>query len=76
MNETRYIIAGSLIDGLGGSAHKRALLTVRDGRIAAIGSATDCPRGDGAQDVAARRLHGGDARRAGAGIRPGTLLVG
>ena len=48
MNETRYIIAGSLIDGLGGSAHKRALLTVRDGRIAAIGSATDCPRGEGA----------------------------
>ena len=48
MNETRYIIAGSHIDGLGGSAHKRALLTVRDGRIAAIGSATDCPRGEGA----------------------------
>ncbi|MDX9839888.1 MAG: amidohydrolase family protein [Desulfobulbus sp.] len=48
MNETRYIVAGSLIDGLGGSAHKRALLTVRDGRIAAIGSATDCPRGEGA----------------------------
>ena len=53
MNETRYIVAGSLIDGLGGSAHKRALLTVRDGRIAAIGSAADCPRGD---DVAVEDL--------------------
>ncbi|MBP7517368.1 MAG: amidohydrolase family protein [Desulfobulbus sp.] len=47
MNATRFIVAGSLIDGLGGRVRKRVLLTVQGGRIAAIGPAAERAGGNG-----------------------------
>jgi len=43
MGETRFILAGYLIDGSGAGARKQVFLAVTDGRIAAIGAATDLP---------------------------------
>ncbi len=48
MGETRFIVAGSLIDGSGGDVHKNVFLAVKDTIITAIGSAADLPRNDGA----------------------------
>ena len=47
MNATRFIVVGSLIDGLGGRVRKRVLLTVQGGRIAAIGPAAEPAGGNG-----------------------------
>jgi hypothetical protein len=48
MDGTRFIVAGSLIDGSGAHVRKNAFLTVKDGIIAAIDSAARLPRQDGA----------------------------
>jgi len=49
MDGTRFIVAGSLIDGSGGAVRRNVFLAVRDGLITAIGSAADLPRNnDGA----------------------------
>ena len=43
MGQTRFIVAGSLIDGSGGDVRRNVFLAVQDSLIAAIGSATDLP---------------------------------
>ena len=48
MDGTRFIVAGSLIDGSGADVRKNVFLTVKDGIIAAIDSAARLPRQDGA----------------------------
>ena len=45
MNATRFIVVGSLIDGLGGRVRKRVLLTVQGGRIAAMNQMIPLGRG-------------------------------
>ena len=47
MANTRYIVAGSLIDGSGGAVRKSVFLTVKSGVITAIGPAVDLLRTDG-----------------------------
>jgi imidazolonepropionase-like amidohydrolase len=44
MAGTRFIIAGGFIDGSGAAARKNVFLAVKDGAIAAIGSAADLSR--------------------------------
>lgn len=46
MAETRYIVAGSLIDGSGATVRRKVFLAVENGIITAIGPATDLPRHD------------------------------
>ena len=48
MGGTRFIVAGSFIDGSGADMCRNVFLTVRDGMITAIGPAADLPRHDGA----------------------------
>lgn len=48
MGGTRFIVAGSFIDGSGAAVRKNVFLAVKDGVITAIGSATDLPRNDDA----------------------------
>lgn len=48
MGETRYIVAGSLIDGSGGDVRRNVFLAVREGIITAIGSRADLPGDAGA----------------------------
>ncbi|MDH5297516.1 MAG: amidohydrolase family protein [Desulfobulbaceae bacterium] len=48
MDGTRFIVAGTLIDGSGAEARRNVFLAVKDGMITAIGSAADLPRHDGA----------------------------
>ncbi len=48
MDRTRFIVAGSLIDGSGGPVRRNVFLAVQNGIIAAIGPAADIPRLDGA----------------------------
>ena len=48
MGGTRFIVAGSLIDGNGGDVRRNVFLAVKDTIITAIGSAADLPRNDGA----------------------------
>ncbi|MDF1578761.1 MAG: hypothetical protein P1P81_10015 [Desulfobulbales bacterium] len=43
MNQTRFIVAGSLIDGSGGGARRNVYLAVKDTMITAIGPAADLP---------------------------------
>ena len=47
MDSTRFIVAGSLIDGSGADVRKNVFLAVKDGIIAAIDSAAHLPREDG-----------------------------
>jgi len=44
MSGTRFILAGSLIDGSGADMRRNVFLTVKDTIITAIGSAADLPR--------------------------------
>ena len=48
MDGTRFIVAGSLIDGSGADVRKNVFLAVKDGIIAAIDSAAHLPRKNGA----------------------------
>ena len=48
MVETRFIVAGYFIDGSGADVRRNVFLEVKDGIIAAVGSAADLPRNDGA----------------------------
>ncbi|MCX5876994.1 MAG: amidohydrolase family protein [Deltaproteobacteria bacterium] len=48
MDGTRFIVAGSFIDGSGAAVRKNVFLKVTDTIITAIGSAADLPRNDGA----------------------------
>jgi imidazolonepropionase-like amidohydrolase len=48
MNQTRFIIAGSFIDGSGAAVQRHVFLAVKDSIITAIGSAASLPRDDGA----------------------------
>jgi len=48
MGETRFIVAGSLIDGSGADVRRNVFLEVTDTIITAIGSAADLPRHAGA----------------------------
>ncbi len=48
MEGTRFIVAGSLIDGSGGEVRRDVFLAVQDTMITAIGSAADLPRDVGA----------------------------
>ncbi len=48
MGETRFIVAGSFIDGSGADVRRNVFLAVKDTIITAIGSAADLPRNDGA----------------------------
>ncbi|MBU0945823.1 MAG: amidohydrolase family protein [Proteobacteria bacterium] len=48
MDGTRFILAGSLIDGNGADVRRNVFLTVKDTIITAIGSSTDLPRTNGA----------------------------
>ncbi len=48
MGETRFIVAGSFIDGSGAAVRRNVFLKVTDTIITAIGSAADLPRNDGA----------------------------
>ena len=48
MDGTRFIVAGSLIDGSGADVRKNVFLAVKDGIIAAIDSAALLPRNNGA----------------------------
>ena len=48
MGGTRFIVAGSLIDGSGAEVRRNVFLKVADTIITAIGSAADLPRNDGA----------------------------
>ena len=48
MGGTRFIVAGSFIDGSGADVRRNVFLAVKDGIITAIGSAADLPRHDGA----------------------------
>ena len=47
MGATRYIVAGSFIDGSGGAVRRDVFLQITDTIITAIGSAADLPRHDG-----------------------------
>lgn len=47
MGETRFIVAGSFIDGTGAGVRRNVFLAVKDGKITAIGSAADLPHCDG-----------------------------
>ncbi|MHB1184288.1 MAG: amidohydrolase family protein [Desulfobulbia bacterium] len=47
MGETRFIVAGSFIDGSGGEVRRNVFLQVTDTIITAIGPAADLPRHDG-----------------------------
>jgi imidazolonepropionase-like amidohydrolase len=51
MAETRFIVAGSLIDGSSVVVRRHVFLAVRDSVITAIGAAVDLPRRDGATIV-------------------------
>ncbi|MDH3349432.1 MAG: amidohydrolase family protein [Desulfobulbaceae bacterium] len=48
MNGTRFVVAGSFIDGSGGDIRRNVFLEVKNGIIVAIGSAEDLPRNEGA----------------------------
>jgi imidazolonepropionase-like amidohydrolase len=48
MDGSRFIVAGSLIDGSGADVRKNVFLAVKDGIITAIDSAARLPRQDGA----------------------------
>ncbi len=48
MGETRFIMAGSFIDGSGTDVRRNVFLAVKDGVITDIGSAARLPRNDGA----------------------------
>jgi imidazolonepropionase-like amidohydrolase len=48
MDKTRYIVAGSFIDGSGGEVRRNVCLAVQDGIITGIGPAKDLPGNDGA----------------------------
>ena len=48
MNRTRFIVAGSFIDGSGADVRRNVFLAVKDSIINAIGPAADLPRDDGA----------------------------
>ena len=48
MDRTRFIVAGSFIDGSGGDVRRNIFLEVKDGIIIAIGSAEELPRNEGA----------------------------
>ncbi|MHB8810292.1 MAG: amidohydrolase family protein [Desulfobulbaceae bacterium] len=48
MGQTRFIVAGNLIDGSGAEVRSKVFLAVRETIITAIGNATDLPRIDGA----------------------------
>jgi imidazolonepropionase-like amidohydrolase len=48
MAATRFIVAGSFIDGSGAAVRRNVFLAVKDGIITAIGSAKDLPRNEGA----------------------------
>jgi imidazolonepropionase-like amidohydrolase len=48
MGGTRYIVAGSFIDGSGEAVRRNVFLAVQDTIITAIGSVADLPRNDGA----------------------------
>jgi len=48
MGGTRFIVAGSFIDGSGADVRRNVFLAVKDGIITDIGSAADLPRQDGA----------------------------
>lgn len=48
MGGTRFIVAGSLIDGSGGEVRRQVFLAVQDTIITAIGPAADLPRQAGA----------------------------
>ena len=48
MGETRFIVAGTFIDGSGVDVRRNALLTVKDTIITAIDSAANLPRINGA----------------------------
>ena len=48
MDETRFIVAGSFIDGSGVEVRQDIFLAVKDGIITAIGPAADLPRHEGA----------------------------
>ena len=47
MDGTRFIVAGSFIDGIGADVRRKVFLAVKNGIISAIGSAADLPRHDG-----------------------------
>jgi imidazolonepropionase-like amidohydrolase len=44
MGETRFIVAGSLIDGSGGEVLRQVFLALREGILTAIGPVADLPR--------------------------------
>ena len=48
MDRTRFIVAGSFIDGSGAKVCRNIFLAVKDSIITAIGPAKDLPRNDGA----------------------------
>ena len=48
MNTTRFIVAGNFIDGSGADVRRNVFLEIKDGCIAAIGSAANLSRNDGA----------------------------
>jgi imidazolonepropionase-like amidohydrolase len=48
MGRTRFILAGSFIDGSGADVRKNVFLAMKDGTITTIGSAADLSRNDGA----------------------------
>ena len=43
MDETRFIVAGRIIDGSGAAVRRGVFLTVQNGIIIAIGSTKDLP---------------------------------
>jgi len=44
MGKTRFVVAGNFIDGSGADVRRNVFLAVKDGNIAAVGSAGDLPR--------------------------------
>jgi imidazolonepropionase-like amidohydrolase len=48
MDKTRYIVAGSFIDGSGALVRRNVFLAVKNGNIIGIGPAADLPLNDGA----------------------------
>jgi imidazolonepropionase-like amidohydrolase len=48
MDQTRFIVAGSFIDGSGAEVRRNVFLAVKDSIITAIGPAASLPRNDGA----------------------------
>jgi len=48
MDRTRFIVAGSFIDGSGADVRRNVFLAVKDGIISAIDTATDLPGNNGA----------------------------